>query len=534
MKNNKLKKETIDLISSLYSSWESLEMGMDSDKIQLFTDVRKIINDKKNPIKVYCNDVNDNLKTILIYNIKEKDYTIAMLNTSGLTYIFNNLVSGITLLKNNEIIQENLLFQQLIESDTSILVDINNNMFLKKVIEEGFINNKLINLNIEKIKEKKEIFEKVDDKYFEEIKKEPFISVPMLEEDKTEQEESDDIIKSSNIKIKMKLEDDIEDKINESETFFEFENSLSFNEKIIKLTGLSLLDNSHKGYSEEDKIIMTIDFDGNKSFEETIIALILLSEDFSSTVDNINIVSSFFKVNKNNVSLLPLLMVREKITILEDSQTSYELSLINKTTVSTYMSVMKNNVLICLDNVEGIRAVNLLGQNYDVINNSEILNSEFVVSFSDLEQEEQIISKDFIVGGNLYFKENKKSTFFIDLKNLKEDVINKNLILNKKENKIIKSLNLSDKEFIVSEKHKYVFDNINDLLLGYLENENLHYKNEDRVEDVYLESLFEMKNSYVNEVVLLSKEKKSWRHKNKINRYFDFAKKIKSKLLKFK
>jgi len=512
IKHNKLKKEVVDLLLKIYGSWDSLDSKTQLNKVQIFKEVKNIYNNRNEVMKVFYKELEGLLKAVLIYNSKSKEYTVAIKNNSGIVYIFNNMVSGISLIKGEELIQENLSFQQLKKSEDHIILNIEGNVFLKNIINKNFEEYSIVDLNKNEdcdLVKDNNIY--IDD--FEDInpnKKEPFISSLNISQ------------LSKNLKLR-------------EEEMIEIQSSWSFNEKINKYTGFSLEDNSNKGYSQEDKMLMTIDFNNENSFEKILFPLILLSEDFYSTIDSINIIDTFFKINANKVVLMSLLMIKQDMWV-KGIEKEYVLSERNKVVLNLYNTILSNNVLVCVDveTLSKVVAVDLRGHLYNAVNGTDVLQAYFsldVEEFSELNK----IPEDYNVGESLYFKKNSELVNNVDMLSVKKKNIEKEeLLINGEEFLIIKTVDLIKDNAIVARKHEYMFNNINDLLLNYLKNKNLHYKREERVEDSFLELIFEVKDEYIDVVGELGKIKKGWSHKRKINRYYSFSEKLKLLLLKLK
>lgn len=521
----KLSEDKINFIFDLYENWSALEMGTLTEEYNLYSDLRNIDNQKDEKINIFCNDIED-LNVILYFNPKNNNYFVSLKNKSGLIYVFDNKIKGFSVLKDQELIQDNMSFSNCVNKEKQeILVEIKEELAIYNDIIKNLSSKFKLTNTIEKSTALMVIEEKEEE----------------LEEVNLNEEE----FKIENIDRKEPTINSINSEINElksaeaeaeAEVFVE-KKELKFSEKLKLLTGISVLDNSHESFSKQDMFALNLEYNNNeKVFEQVVLSIILNTNDFVVNTNKFEVLNNFFKIKKYQPDNEIYLFIKENFTSKEE-EIIKSISKENEQALIKFNQNLNNNVIINQieeeENSYIYKAFNYNGDEFIVVEGNEILTSDFFVSFEKLSkglEDKKYFEKEKVIGGNVFFKKiGKKSPKnyhkFVGLKN--EGITP------------IYSVDLNKKENILSEKHSYVFNNIKDFLMGYLSNEDLHYekdnKNEiQKTQQEGIELLFRMKDFYLEDVSELSKLEDSWSDKRKLKKIKGFLSGIRNKLTNYK
>jgi hypothetical protein len=536
-----LNSEKIELISDIYDNWSSVKPSnliKVNEKYNFLTELVQIKFKKEDKVEIFCNEI-EGLKVILYYDKNNLNYFAALKNEKELIYVFDNSEYGFSILENKKIIQENMSFLNHLEkTKKDILVEVDDKLYLYKTLIKNLSNKfnventikqstSLVILKESNVEEEVKIIEKTD---FEDNKKEPTIG--FIEEDS--------IIE---IKEEEKFQESVED----------VKVEMSFCEKIKELTGISVSDNIHCKFSNKDVYFLNIEYNSqDKIFNQVLSSLILKSNGFKSNQSDLLILNNFFQYNDFVPSNEICLFLKESYMDNKGSVSSY-LTSDNELIWSTFNSNLRNNIIISyeLENKKEykLKLFNYLGEEFVVVEGNEILTSDFFLSFEDINGVEGLTYFDHrcVIGGNVFFKKYGKRDIskFAEYVGFKTNVLNslnileQKLTINNENLKVLSVLDISNKENILSSKHKYVFDNLKDFLMGYLSNSDLHYsKNpsneKEKTQKESLELLFKLKDFYIEDVSELSDLKDTWSDKRKVNKMRKFISSIRSKILNHK
>ena len=537
---NKLNNEIVNEINFIYSNWKNTESIDIPYQTNIFTEDKVIKHDKNCKRNLYFNQIENNIKAVLLYDKEKEEYTVAVRNTQGLTYLFSNNSIGFFIFKENEMIQSNVDFKPYYEQEeTEVILDTDKDLLVNEIYLKGL---EKINF-IEKIKN-----ETKENQSFENI-------------EKTKEEE----IVNQNDFIVQKESEDNEEEVNEpleingeqTELDLSFEkeepiNKIEYNlvEKIKYLTGVSLLDSEHENYSKVNKIFMNIDLENKEeSFKHIMLFSILSTEGFvDEEYDILNILEKFFCINRK-VRNLNLFIVRKQ-KYLENNKFEYKILEKDQEILDRIRFNKKENVNIYIKETEetyDIFAFDFEGNKYEVTKNSNILNSSFFIEVTEemktvLSEDKTFIKYDYIIDNKLYFnklneKNYKESNKYLGYSTIQ--ILNSDKELNIPNEKIVlfETININSEENNVYKKHYVMLENVQELINGYLKNPNLVYKQnpENETEEVqkeFLEMLFLVKDTYIKDISLLTKEEDNWNKSRKIKRIKKFIKTVNTRLQK--
>jgi hypothetical protein len=486
---NRLSNKILEKINYIYSNWDNIENIEINEDVNIFFKEKIIKHNKKNEINILLNTIEDNLKTILIFNKESKEYTISLKNNNNLTYIFSNNLDGFVIMNNEEILQSNMNIKPYYEKEISdLIVDIEENLL-------------------------------INDIYLKDIK-----NINILKEKET--------LKTSN--VEKSIEDNQLDLILELDSENIIKQKYNFTEKFKLLTGISLLDNENESYAKANKLYFNIDLNKEDSFSKVILFSILNTEKFIDiNIDVQDLLLLFFSNNKNKVNNINLFAIRQE-KYLENGEFVHKLLKNDEFLVEKIKLNKKNNINIYIDLNEN--EFDIVGFGYDKIKytinkNKNILDSEFYMEIDQdliemLTKDKIFINENSIIDNKLYFNkdnDNKDVNFYLGyeseqlIKNQKEiKTINKEAIL-------LKTINILSEENNIYKKHYVMLENIKELINGYLKNSELVYKenpeNEtQKIQKEYLEMLFNVKDFYIKDISMLSKEEDNWTKKRKIKK----------------
>lgn len=499
---NKLSNEVVSEINYIYSNWDKLETLEITNETNIFTENKVIKHDKSYNKNVYFNEIDNDLKTVLFYD-KDKDlYAVAVKNNQNLTYVFSNKYEGFFIFKEKEMIQSNVDFKPYYEKEnTDIILDIEKDLLINQI--------SLKDLN----------------------------NVNFIEEQETYVKE----IKKDSEKGQLDLTFDKEEKIN-----------VKYNlvEKVKALTGISLLNNEHESYAKINKIFMNIDLENNQdAFKHIVLFSILSTEGFIDAEYNIlTILNKFFTVNKK-IRNINLFIVREQ-KFLQNDKFEFKMLESDNQLIKNIKENKASNVNIYIketDSEYDIFGFDFEGNKYEVTKSSNILNSCFFIEVTEELKEKIVEDKnftkyDYIIDNKLYFnkineKNEKMSNKYLGYLTSQIKIDQEELEIKDENVFLFNTINIKSKENNVYQKHYVMLQNIQELITGYLKNPNLIYKEnpENETEEVqkeFLEMLFLIKDKYIKDISLLTKEEDNWNKSRKLKRIKKLIKTINIKLQK--
>lgn len=288
-------------------------------------------------------------------------------------------------------------------------------------------------------------------------------------------------------------------------------------------SGISIIDNEHISFSKYDKSFLEID----SSFEKTILALLLSSNEYYSDVEDFILWENF-------------LFKREQIhycTFIRFESNIIENKVIKKVNekylpiIKLIQECKKNTFALCCDlnpiyEKNQIFAVNLLNQKLCLNKPEHLLSSLVEFNIEDIDLPFDIESKL-----KNYIHYNLNSFLLID----SQENFNFHDIDSEdyKDIKLISYFNINDKNINFKEKNKNYFNYIETMNKIYFEKDNSE-ESINQIKNKYKSLFFVYQNFYMEHIHKLQEEKRGLFFKLKLSKYKNLIQNIINNLINFK